>query len=166
MEELKISSTQSSSEEPSHFDDLISGETMQLPMGDPMETHGETVSSQMLSKDDFYKMFLGGFAMGHAYSKLESLKVEADNQSALNCSNAMYDTIADIPALHFLITPQNKWLERSIAIGMFTIPMAIAVKAELQLRQEPIRETHSKSYRAEPTDDGSPSTEQAQALGA
>lgn len=117
----------SSDTAPDHFDDLIQGEET--------AEHVEQVaqaSSTMMSKENFHTLFCGGFTAASHMTKLQSMAVDASDGGAIACTEALYDTILDIPALHFLLNPYNKWFERAIVIGSFTIPMAGAVGKEMK----------------------------------
>jgi len=154
----------SANNEPTHFDDLIGEHSIENSIEKPIEMR--------LQKDDFHKMFLTGFSIAHNLTGYRSLQVENDNQSAKDCANALYECIEDIPALHFLLKPQNKWFDRAITIGAFTVPMAISVANERHLRKQPVdkksQENKQESFEeiTKPTDDGTPSADLAQALGA
>jgi hypothetical protein len=111
---------------PTHFDDLIDAAE---PAASP--------TAAMVGKEDFHKLFVFGFTAGHEFTKLQSLKIGAENEAARNCAHALYDTILDVPALHFMLQPQGKWFERIFAIGVFTVPLAASVRAELRARRAP-----------------------------
>lgn len=136
MENLKEQSSaeflaekQPSINEPSHFDGLIN---------DTRKTEQRievvTQQSNMIDKEGFHELFCGGFNVAHHMSGLKSLAVDKSDGKSIAASGALYDTIQDIPMLHFLLMPQGKWMERAVAIGMFTIPMAQNVAAELAQR--------------------------------
>lgn len=92
----------------------------------------------MLSADDFCKVFVGGFNAAHHLTGLRALKIEQGDGAAQDAAKAIYDTILEVPALHFMLRPGGKWLERALAVGMFALPMARAVKAELLERRRPV----------------------------
>ena len=92
-------------------------------------------SSTMISKENFHTLFCGGFTAASHMTKLKSMAVDASDGGAIACTEALYDTILDIPALHFLLNPYNKWFERAIVIGAFTVPMAAGVAQELKARK-------------------------------
>lgn len=99
------------------------------------EAQGLQTATAMLDQESFHKVFCGGFtAVGHM-TGLESLMVDEADGKAAACTQALYETILDVPMLHFLLMPQNKWLGRAMAIGMFTIPMVNAVKNEIAMKQ-------------------------------
>ncbi len=117
------------SDEPSHFDDLIAEP---IPAGSGGGDGGQV--TPMLGKDEFFKLFVGGFTVAGALTQLKSLKVEETDEKARAASDALYETISDIPALHFLLEPQGKWMGRVVCIGMFVVPMSLNVRNELAAR--------------------------------
>lgn len=161
---LEPSSTSSPTDEPpTHFDDLIGGATVQ-----PIE--GATAQEAVkLGRDDFHKLFMMGFKVGHSLTKLQSLNVPPEDTAARDCAHALYDSVIDIPALHFLLEPQNKWFERVIVIGTFTVPMAISVKAEIAERRRllsGVSATAMNTATRAPAGEGDPSPDLAASLGA
>jgi len=122
----------STDEIPNHFDDLIDGE-----QAGEQATHTAQIKSGMLSLNDFHTLFCGGFSAASHMTGLKSMAVDASDGGAIACTGALYDTILDIPMLHFLLNPNNKWFERIIVIGAFTAPMAAGVSVELKARKKP-----------------------------
>lgn len=100
---------------------------------EPESTFSDQV---MLDKNAFHSLFCGGLSAAGHMTGFQSLMVDENDGKAIACTQAIHDTIMDIPALHFILMPQNKWFERIIAIGVFTVPMAIGVKTELMARAE------------------------------
>jgi len=125
-QDSSTASSQSTQHSTDHLDDLI-GDQEEVEQ----ETEAETARQNMLGADDFHALFCVGFSTASHLTGLKSLHVEKTDGSAKACTQALYDTITDIPALHFLLMPQNKWFERAFAIGSFTVPMAISVSREL-----------------------------------
>ena len=117
---------------PDHFDDLINEAASDLGIA-----AAPAATSNMLSPDDFHKLFVGGFKAGHKLTGLQSLKLDDGDEGARDCAYAIHETIVDVPMLHFILQPGNKWLDRAFAIGLFTVPMAISVRAELAARRSP-----------------------------
>jgi hypothetical protein len=118
----------SAKNEADHFDDLITG---------PDPGLADQITLVALGKDEFFNIFVACFQLSSHMTQLKSLMVSEGNGAARNCSDAVYDCILDIPALHFLLDPQSKWAARAFAIGCFAVPMAITVKAELAMRNAP-----------------------------
>ncbi len=121
-------------------------------------------SSVMLRKEDFYSLFRTGFKISHNVTGLKSLDLPEEDKGAKDCSDALYDCVVDIPALHFILMPGNKWLERSIAIGAFSIPMVISVKGELQARRQPKPKTQQQTTQSHKREKGDPTPDQIATL--
>ncbi len=119
-----------STDAPDHFDDLIDDE-----IEHERAQEIEQLSSEMLECDAFHQVFCTGFTTASYLTGLKSLAVDKNSGEAKACTQALYDTIRDIPALHFLLMPQSVWLERAIAIGSLTVPMAIGVSNEIKAKK-------------------------------
>lgn len=50
-------------------------------------------------------------------------------------ARAIYDTADQVPALRWMIRPESVWLQRLAAIGMYTVPLAVAVRVELEMNR-------------------------------
>jgi|GEM_PF-3170573 len=123
--------------EPDHFDDLL-GESLGGSDGGQPPTDGH-----MLDHGAFHALFCVSFNTASTVTKLQSLSVDKEDEACQNCTRALYETILDIPMLHFVLKPSGKWMERMIAIGMFTVPMAIGVSQELAARRNSSHSHHS-----------------------
>lgn len=95
---------------------------------------GDSPSVTLLDKESFHGLFIGVFTVAEIATRLTSLHVEASDDKARAASDAIYETIYDIPALHFMLQPSGKWLGRIACIGMFVAPMSLNVSAELAAR--------------------------------
>lgn len=120
----------SSTDVPEHFDVLFDGPD--LPGGG--NPPGEPPGPAILGKDEFFLVFIGGFKVAAIVTHLKSVEVNQDDRTARAACDAIYDTLNEIPALRFMLEPQGKWMGRVMAIGMFTVPMAMNVQAELAAR--------------------------------
>ncbi|WP_298334135.1 hypothetical protein [Asticcacaulis sp.] len=67
---------------------------------------------------------------------LRTIEEAPDQSSFPAAAQALYDSIVDTPSLHFLIKPETAWGARILAIGMFAVPMARGVQAELAERRK------------------------------
>lgn len=99
---------------------------------------GQVLSARVLSREEFYQAFKailaapGMIAPHLGGPPFASLAVQpAEEAAARACADAIYDTACEVRLLRWLIEPGNKWVQRSLAIGMFTVPKALAVRAEL-----------------------------------
>lgn len=120
----------SSTDAPDHFDVLFDGP--EIPGGG--NPPGEPPGPGILGKDEFFLVFIGGFKVAAIVTHLKSVEVNQDDRTARAACDAIYDTVNEIPALRFLLEPQGKWMGRVMAIGMFAVPMALNVQAELSAR--------------------------------
>lgn len=158
--------TSSPNESTTHIDRLIA-DTEDSLAGAPI---GGAIAptAGMLKKDEFHKSFIAVFKFGHGMSGLQSLHIPPERAGAAEeCTSALYESIIDIPALHFMLKPGNKWWGRALAIGTFTIPMAIGVSAELRARVAARhRQSSGSASTARQPIEGEPTAEQAAALGA
>jgi len=123
------SSTGSPADAPAHFDELL---------GDKPSITAPAAPPNMLSKEEFHKVFIGGFKAGHHFTGFKSLLIKPDREGkAEACSHALYETIVDCPSLHFMLTPQSKWWGRAFAIGAFMVPTAAGIALEIKARRTP-----------------------------
>lgn len=90
-----------------------------------------------MPRQEFRDLFCGTFDIGGAFTGLKSLPIAADEKArAEAAADAVYDTAWEVPALRFLIQPDNVWMQRGFVILAFTGPKALAVRRELALRQQ------------------------------
>lgn len=155
----------SQSEAPTHFDDLIGAASSSE--NDGAGAGSIPPADKMLSREDFHKLFVGGFKAGHHLSGLQSLMLEDGNEAARDCAYALHETIVDIPMLHFILQPGNKWLDRAFAVGLFTVPMAMSVRTEIAARNRPAQQSANFSAAkaaTRPRNAGDPDAAQVSAL--
>ncbi len=117
------------STEPDHFDDLLSAPDIEV-----QRAPGE-VPPGMLGKDEFFKVFCMVFKVASIGANLQSMNVDPHDEGARAASDAVYETCAEIPALNFILKPQGRVMGRVVTIGMFVVPMAMNVQAEIAARQ-------------------------------
>lgn len=85
--------------------------------------------------DIWYKSAHAVFMVASAVSRLQSLKFDAGDETARGAFLALYETCEEVPALHFLLRPQGKWMARAGAIAAFAVPMAQGVRVEIAARR-------------------------------
>lgn len=101
------------------------------------EEQGGSYKDYLMDKEMFFKMyFCAGFQIVGALKDVETLKQVHSVNLSREASDAVYDTIMDVPMLHFLIDPQSKWINRAATIGMFGFQLKMAVHAELQAKAD------------------------------
>gem|GEM_PF-4508538 len=93
----------------------------------------------MISADEFYGGFCLAFNLPAGMARLDSLAVDQGDPAARAASDALYETALETPALRFLVSPGNKWVQRALVIVAFAGPKAAAVRAELAARRTPVR---------------------------
>jgi hypothetical protein len=107
---------------------------------DPTEDAPQAATA-VLDADAFYQVFRGMVALPNVLiglqgePPLQALQVDEANPSARAASDALYETIQDVPALHWLLAPESVWLKRALTIGAFVVPTAMAARAEYGERQ-------------------------------
>lgn len=145
--------------EPSHFDDLItSAEKVEA------EQEFNEVSSSMVTLEQFQQSFTGLHGLASSLSGIKAIALpnsgvsqEVADQTAI----ALYETIMDIPMLHFMLQPGNKWLGRSFVMLAYVQGMRIAIREELGAKQKKTQQTKPQAQQP-PKGDISP--DQAAAL--
>jgi hypothetical protein len=98
------------------------------PAGEPMPV--------VIGKDEFFALFkMGQQLPGHLFS-LKALTEHPEKPEARAASDAIYDIAAETPSLSWLIEPGGVWLPRLAAIGLYAVPLGMAVKAELKAKRQ------------------------------
>lgn len=129
LNQQSVEEYQAGSIEPDHFDDLLSGPEISGVSA------GDSLPPGMLGKDEFFKVFCMVFKVASIGARLKSMDVDPQDEAARAASDAVYETCAEIPALNFILQPQGRVMGRVAAIGMFVVPMAMNVQAEIAARQ-------------------------------
>lgn len=80
-------------------------------------------------------MMHAAFGAASMLTKLKALAWSKDDPAARGAFQALYDTCAEIPMLGFLLRPGGKWMGRAMAVGLFAVPLAQGVRAELAQRR-------------------------------
>jgi hypothetical protein len=121
--------------EPDHFDELIG-------RAEEVEQEGEkaAISAKMLTQDQFRQSFIGLHGMASSFTGWQSLALpnsHVNEATANEVADTLYETILDVPMLHFMIQPGNKWLGRTIVMAVYVQGMRQAITAEAaQKRKE------------------------------
>jgi hypothetical protein len=112
-----------------------------------------------LSPEAFQAGLEAAFSLGGHLAGLSTLLRAPADPTFPPASRALYDTIRDVPALHFLIKPGGVWIQRAATIGLFAVPVAIGVGQELRARRaRPVNDPHRV---AEPDDQAADQAEAA-----
>lgn len=157
--------TSSLETEPDHFNHLIED----APDYEPASNSGAMPHTGLIEKDQFIKMYCGGFHAASRLTGIKSIDCSADEARCVEGFGALYETAHDIPVLHFMLRPTGKWLGRAMAMGMLFAPMAVGVSEELKAKQKPTgKADFAKAKEATkpktPAYDGAPSPDQLETL--
>lgn len=126
---------------------------------------GAPVVAPKITKEQFVQSFTGAFRGAHKLTGLKSLDIPPqDEPGAQACAEAMYESILDIPMLHWILDPSGKWMGRAMAIGFFVVPMAGSVSRELAERRRPAARPGAPRPAPKPPGEGDPSADQVAAL--
>lgn len=77
----------------------------------------------------------GGIKLTGQVTQLQTLIGACDESSWPEASRAMYDTILETPSLHWLIKPGAVWMQRTIAIGSWAVPVMVGCGREMKARK-------------------------------
>ncbi len=122
------SSTASSAEAPAHLDAALAAAT-----GAELELDGG--AAKFMPRDEWITMWLTTHRMAGSIAGLGALETAPDRPGAPDAAGAIYDSAAETPSLHWLIEPQNKWLQRALVIGAFYGPLGRDTIREVKARR-------------------------------
>jgi len=118
---------------------------------------GDVLAPRTFTRDEFFAAFIGCFKGANVLVQyktgeaLRSLDIAADDPAARAASDAIYDTALEVPWLHWLLSPGNKWVQRIAVIGAFGFTVSTGVAAELKARRPtPVKPTGAAPQAAEP----------------
>jgi len=156
--------------EPSHFDHLIDeiNDSEAEQQQEAKEQEKQELTSTMMSQDDFTANFIGLHGAAATFSGIKSLALpnsHVNEATAEEVAGVLYETILDIPMLHFMLYPGNKWIGRGFVMIMYVQGMRGAISAEMAEKghKKQKAKPHTKS---QPSFEGDVSPDQAAALGA
>lgn len=136
-------SSQETIEEPTHFDDLIGQSERQ-----EQERQTAQISAKMLNKEEFRASFIGMHSLAAAMSGIKAIALPNSNiqeATANEIADMFYETILDIPLLHFMLQPGNKWLGRGMLMLVYVQGMRGAILEELREKDQP-KEQETMSF--------------------
>jgi len=136
----------SDSAPPPDGDHLDAIDLAELGAGDDGLAEGTPHAAEiLLSREQFRQAFAAAFAITGGATGLRTLQ-EAPRQPTMpGAADALYDIAAESPWLRWLISPRSIWLQRVVAIGAFSVPLAGGVAAELRARRAPPASSSSSS---------------------
>ena len=111
-----------------HFEQEAEAELEQIEKEQEQER-----ASLRLSKDDFRKSFFGMHSAAAAFTGRKALALpnsHVNEDIGNEVSDAIFETIEDIPMLHFMLEPNNKWIGRAFVMVVYVQGMRNALAAE------------------------------------
>ncbi len=131
------------------FEDVVTGEdeqaqAQQSAQQEEAQAQAEQAEAEQnagrIPREVFIQMYKTVFNGLGKMGKYNSLTIHTNEEPAANaCASALYDICTDVPWLNFLLDWNNIWLQRSLAIGAFMVPKAIAFAAEKQAKEDAAR---------------------------
>lgn len=121
---------------PDHFDNLISEAEAAEPVDVPEHVDAAVIGHDGLyTYEKFRETLTGGLMGAGQITALQTLLISPEMPTFPAASKALYETIKETSALHFLLRPGGKWFMRATAIGAFAVPVAMGCAAELKARR-------------------------------
>ena len=124
----ELNTSSPATHEPDHFDHLINeAEEAEAEEG------RAAISAAMLTQEQFRQSFIGLHGMASSFTGWQSIALpnsQINAATANEVADTLYETILDVPMLHFLIQPGNKWLGRALVMAVYVQGMRGAVMAE------------------------------------
>jgi hypothetical protein len=124
---------------------VTAAEPLDADMVPPVDGPPSAVAVQELTAEGLlpFEAWLPLFSAVHTlpghFLALRTLQEAPGRDGHEQAARAIYETIAEVPSLHFLLSPGGKWGERAAAILLYALPLGMAVKGELAERRRPAR---------------------------
>lgn len=99
------------------------------------EVAPETGADGLITREVFFHGFCQAHAMCGLFVGSQALQGVPDMRESRPAADALYDTIKETPALHFLLSPHGKWMQRAAAWAAFAIPAYGGALGELRARR-------------------------------
>lgn len=90
----------------------------------------------VLPREAFRAGFDMAFRFAGSLTGLKTLAQAPDRPDAAAAADCLYDCALETPWLRWLIEPSNIWLQRTVVLGAFAVPLALEARAELRERRE------------------------------
>lgn len=88
----------------------------------------------MVGQDEFYEgYFCGTFKVLSLIKPYQTFKMVDKVEYSREASDAIYETIVEVPFLHFLLSPEGKWAERVMSVGLFGMALNSTLEKEKRL---------------------------------
>jgi len=117
----------------------LNAEAVEMPTGgidNKFLLNSPQGAKYVLDYDTFHSGFVKAFQLAGHTTQLQTLIAVGDNPTSPPATRAIYDIILETPFLHFIISPKSIWLQRTVAIGAFFIPLGFSCAAELKMKVE------------------------------
>lgn len=115
-----------------YFDDLITE-----AQSAAQEAQAQIVASDLYSADEFRQSFFGLHGAASSIFRIKALALPNSGVSVElggNVSDVIYETIFEIPMLHFMLKKDGKWLGRAFVMFMYVQGMRGAIIEEVGAR--------------------------------
>jgi hypothetical protein len=165
QQDLNTSSQATIDETVTGFDHFL--EQAEAEQEQQREAEQQAVISKMMTREEFRQNFIGlhGFASVATGIQALSLPNTHINEATANeVADTFYETILDVPMLHFMLYPGNKWLGRGFVVMMYVQGMRAAIKVERGKGQKADFSAAKQSTKQKTHDTGELSPDQAAAL--
>lgn len=121
--------------------ELDAPELLELPIAGEPEPElgaepGPDQAAGVLPREAFRAGFAMAFRFAGSLTGLKTLAQAPDRPDAAAAADCLYDCALESPWLRWLIEPSNVWLQRTIVLGAFAVPLALEARAELRERRE------------------------------
>ncbi|WP_299394623.1 hypothetical protein [Pelagibius sp.] len=139
MDEMSIPSGTSEEVPGAHLDAIeVAPEPGQEETSQPPgEASVPVTSDGFLTFDAWHAGFCQAFVLSGTLTGLATLRGAPEAPTSEEASRAIYDTACETPALHWLVKPGMKWLQRVTVIGAFALPVVVGCRQELKARRQP-----------------------------
>jgi hypothetical protein len=93
---------------------------------------GAPAAPARVTREQFAELLAAALGIAGAVTGLRSLPIaDAERPAFMPAAGAVYDTVVEIPALHWLLEPGNVYVQRALVVAAFVVPKARAVADEL-----------------------------------
>ena len=89
----------------------------------------------LVSREVFYVGFCKAQKMAGLGLEIKTLVLAPELDEGREASDAIYDTAAETPALHWMLNPSGKWIPRLAAIGMYSMVLKAGLVQEAKARK-------------------------------
>lgn len=91
-------------------------------------------ASGIMTYEAFDQMFCAAFSLSGHITGFKTLVEAPERPSRPDATKAMYEIILDTPAFRFILNPQSLWMQRTLAMGAFFVPVVVGVAGEMRAK--------------------------------